>query len=52
MARVPVTSARSLRSPGACWVVVVVVTATAPNGELVMYGWEGTFLTARRSGHK
>lgn len=52
MARVPVTPAPSLRTPGACWVVVAVVTATAPNEERVMYGWEGTLPTAQRSGHK
>lgn len=52
MVTVPVTSAPSLRTPGACWVVAVVVTATAPNGERVMYGWEGTFPTAQWSGHK
>lgn len=44
-----VTLVCSLGAPGACRGVAVV---TAPNGERVMYGWEGTSLTAQRSGHK
>lgn len=44
MARVLVTSARPLCTPGACWVVVVVI---ATKEERVMDGWEGTFLTAQ-----